>query len=391
MGKNEFKVNRRAFIQGGVLGTLASGITPNILADEPKEDKDETKKILNYNENMRYRKVKILGDEDVYLSVISLGGLVNVPPVNAHAIENGVNLCHISTSYHGGESIKKLGELMKDYRDKVYIALKDNFLPHKFTSVDDDLDKFKSVLETLNTDHVDFLMFNRHSEGEPLDPDIPERIEALKKAGVIRYAGLTTHGDVKTCCAEGVKAGVFSLIMPTLKQENLNLLNEEMKQAEEKGIGFMGMKTMGGLDEDGMQLAYLKKLLRAPAVVTVNKGIGSFDMFNSWRDAAKETLTSMEDSMLYRYASAHRSENCIMCDDCSKACPDNIKISTVIRCKDYYYGEQNDFRTAFDTYREIPINQRISERCWDCSLCEEACPNGIQIKPRLEAARQLFA
>jgi len=181
---------------------------------------------------------------------------------------------------------------------------------------------------------------------------------------------------------------------------------------KENGMRIMAMKTMGGLgvkdlrkkdeykekpEEElqkislDMQCAYLKKVLSNPSVITVTKGIGTFDMFDAFAKAAREQLSMSEDRALYRYAQANRSENCMMCDDCYQACPDNIRISTVIRCKDYYHDQFGDRYTALETYREIPAAQRLSARCNDCSICEDACPNGLKIIERLQAAHAMFA
>ncbi|MEW6233769.1 MAG: aldo/keto reductase [Candidatus Omnitrophota bacterium] len=404
-------VSRRSFLKGGMLGAAAAGISPSVWAAESNEKQIDSKKILNYNSEMRYRP---LPGTDISLSVISLGGLVNVPAVNDYAIDRGVNLVHISTSYMGGSSLVDLGKVLKTKRDKVYIALKDNFLPQEFKSADEDIKRFKEegIFEKLNTDYVDFFMFNRHEANEPLDPQIQERFEALKAKGIVRYAGLTIHGDVPGTVAAGIKNNVFKLIMPTFNQPNLEGLDESLKKMQENGMRIMAMKTMGGFgvkdlrrkdefkekqDEElqkislDLQCAYLKKALSNPSVITINKGIGTFDMFDAFAKAAREQLTLSEDRALYRYAQANRSENCMMCDECYQACPDNIRISTIIRCKDYYHDQFGDRNTALAYYHEIPAAQRLSSRCGDCSICEETCPNGLKIVERLQAAHVMFA
>ena len=98
------------------------------------------------------------------------------------AIERGVNLVHVSTGYLGGKSIQMLGNVLKTRRDQVYVALKDNF------------DNLDDVLRTLNTDHVDFIMFNRHSEDSARDPRIREQFEKLS-ANLAR-AAITAQGAI---------------------------------------------------------------------------------------------------------------------------------------------------------------------------------------------------
>jgi predicted aldo/keto reductase-like oxidoreductase len=151
------------------------------------------------------------------------------------------------------------------------------------------------------------------------------------------------------------------------------------------------MKSMQGLGSLDMEVAYLKKLLRNPAVTTVTKGIGSFDRFQAYLRAVNEPLTSAEDRALYRYAQENRSRNCMMCDDCKRACPLGVEVSTVLRSKDYYYEQLKDVRTALSTYRELPLDKVGDEACRLCKKCESACPNGIMIVDRLLAARELFS
>ncbi|MBI1387822.1 MAG: hypothetical protein GC154_05190 [bacterium] len=374
-------LNRRSFLQSGLAAGAALGAMSGTAtaAIDPKS-------VLNYNEKMKYR---VMGSSGLPVSVISLGGLVSDVPTLHYGIDQGVNLVHISTSYLGGESIKTLGEVMKTRRDQVYIALKDNFLR-------DDLSAIDEVLKTLNTDYVDFFMFNRHDPKSASDPKIQETFEALKKMGKVRHCGLTTHGEVKETTAAGIDSGMYSLVMPVLNQPALESLQTELQSAQNKNIGVMAMKTMKGLEKDDkaeelkLQIAYLKKILANPAVTTVLKGIGSIEMFDAYQTAVNETLTSQEDRALYRFAQSNRANNCMMCDECGRVCPQGVRVSTVLRCNDYYYGQEGDYRTAYETYQELASNQRGGSACYDCAQCEEICPNGIKIVDRLASAERLF-
>jgi predicted aldo/keto reductase-like oxidoreductase len=113
-------------------------------------------------------------------------------------------------------------------------------------------------------------------------------------------------------------------------------------------------------------------------------------MFEAYLQALNQPLTSAEDRALYRYAQENRSSNCMLCDDCKRACPLGVEISTVLRCKDYYYDQMKDVHTALSTYRGIPVEKVGNESCPLCKICESVCPNGISIVERLMAARKLF-
>jgi hypothetical protein len=369
-------MNRRAFFSSGILGAVAMGASPvHSLRGKDNVLPSATPKILNYNPAMKYRP---MGNTGVFVSEISLGGLVMEESVHRYAIEHGVNLVHVAWDYLGGQSIRTLGAGLKSMRDKIYIALKDDY---------PNIDK---ALQVLNTDHVDFLMFNRHWPFTARDAKIAETFEILKNQGKVRFAGLTTHANVKDTTAAGIRSGFYNVVMPVLNQPNLEAMAEELRMAQQRGVGVMAMKSMKGLKGIDLEVAYLKKMLSNPAVTTVTKGIGSFDMFDAYLGALKEPLSSAEDRALYRYAQMNRSSNCMLCDDCKRACPRAVEVSTVLRCKDYYYEQMKDAQTALRTYRDIPLEKVGSESCRLCRKCELACPNGIPIVERLLAAREVF-
>ena len=376
MSSKKTNFTRREFLQKGTLTAMAAGFISNARADTiNKDSKVDTKKILNYNPEMRYRQ---LGGTAIYLSAISFGGLVAEESVFHYGIERGINLMHIAQGYKGGRSIETLGRVMKTKRDKVYIALKANF------------DDFDECLKILNTDHVDFLMFDHHSKSGINDPKDFETFEKYKQQGKVRFPGLTTHKQVKACVAKGIDGGKYSLIMPVLNQPSFESMNRELLKAHEKGIGIMAMKTMKGINKPDLEIAYLKKVLQNPAVTTVNKGIGSFEKFDTYLKATQEVLTGLEDFSLYKYAQMNRSNNCMMCSECENICPQNIEISTILRCKDYYYEQMDDMQTAVTTYCRIPKQKRLASFCDLCKKCENGCPNGIDIVDRLGAAHRIF-
>ncbi len=368
----KMNIDRRKFLKGMLAGTTAGvlSIESCLAGDQTAENK-----ILNYQSEMPYRRV---GQTDVYLSVISFGGLVSEEAVYHYGIDRGVNLMHMSKSYKGGRSLEVLSKVMKSKRDKVYIAFKDNF---------DDIDE---ILKKLNTDHIDFLMFNRHSPDEVIDEENLERFEKYKKQGKVRYMGLTSHKNVKECVRAGIDAGYYSLIMPVLNQPAFEAMSEELADAEKKNVGIMAMKSMKGIDGAELEHAHLKKILANKAVTTVNKGIGSFDMLDAYMKSANEVLTSYQDSLLYHYAQQNKTLNCMMCGECEKACPEQVEISTQLRCYDYYENQLQDRYTAVTSMQAIPVLQRSENVCRSCKTCEQVCPNGIKIIEKLKASNYLF-
>ena len=374
--KKASSVNRRTFIKTGAISALATGLlSRNVQAETDQKDDRKDSKILNQHPQMSYRQ---LPGTDIHFSMLSLGGSSLKTNIALYGIDHGINLIHMSERYGGGTPLKQLGEAMKTKRDKVYIAFKDNF---------NDIDK---ILDILHTDHIDFLMFNRHKKEGVTNPEIMKRFEGYKAKGKVKYAGLTTHGDVKGCVSAALETGFYKLIMPVLNQPGLDSLDRELKIAREKDVGIMAMKSLKGLDDEKLQLAYMKKALANPAVTTITKGINNYEVMDKYIKAISETFSLEEDVFLYKHAQLNRSNNCMMCGACEKVCPQNIQISSILRAKEYYFDQCGEKEMAMETFQNANANGRRLSQCTVCGACESVCPNGIAVVNQLAAAGQFF-
>ena len=190
----------------------------------------------------------------------------------------------------------------------------------------------------------------------------------------MRFAGLTMHAHMKEATAAGIATGRYTLVMPVLNQPSFESMDAELRLAREKSVGVMAMKSMMGVQGIDLETAYLKKVLANPAVTTVVKGIGSFEMFDAYLQSMNSVMTTSEDRTLYRYAQANRSQNCMLCGDCREVCPSKVEVPTILRTKDYYHDQVGDRETAFATWATLPAAQTGSAACRDCRKCEEVCP-----------------
>ena len=66
-----------------------------------------------------------------------------------------------------------------------------------------------------------------------------------------------------------------------------------------------------------------------------------------------------------------------------------VEISTINRSLMYAEGYRNH-ELALSTYREIPAPVSALA-CFDCSECVARCVNGLNIRAKMERARELLA
>jgi len=198
---------------------------------------------------MRYRR---LGNTDIYLSVLSLGGIGIKKEVALYAIDYGVNLVHMSSTIIR-ELHQNLGKPDQRTSGKVLYRLKDTFWWY-WQAVENNEYWVCGLSDVQSA-----------QPSEVNDPEIVEQFEKWKAQGKVRFAGLTSHDDMKDCVSAGIKSDIYRLIQPALNQPSFELLQEELKQAYEKGIGIMRWKSMKGLNDEAMQTALLKKILNNPA------------------------------------------------------------------------------------------------------------------------------
>lgn len=155
---------------------------------------------------MIYKKVKMI---DEPISVIGLGcwnfggdwdssdDKKSISIVQA-AIDNGINLFDVAPVYGWTHSERVLGKALKGKRDKVLIASKCGLVWNEKHETRKDLSKaniFREIdasLERLNTDYVDIYQLHWPDHETPIEETV-EALRIIKKAGKIRYVGLSNY------------------------------------------------------------------------------------------------------------------------------------------------------------------------------------------------------
>ena len=134
------------------------------------------------------------------LSIIALGGIVvcglsqeEASRRVAEAYDRGVNYFDCAPSYFDGEAEIKLGEALRPYRSKIFLAEKTTHRDAKGAR-----EELERSLQRFHTDHVDLYQFHAISSMDDVDKILApagaaEAFFAAKKEGKVRHLGFSAH------------------------------------------------------------------------------------------------------------------------------------------------------------------------------------------------------
>jgi len=366
--------------------------------------------------------------------VTRLGMGTSISGIDRSHVQNclfaGVRYIDTSESYENTVAEKVVGEVLE--RTKMR---KDVYLVSKFNKYENArgaaaLKVFEThlgaSLERLRTDYLDcYYIHGIHSDktGDPSpalnmlrDPGVKAAFESLKKAGKIRFAGLSCHDarlpEILDAAAE---VGWIDQVMIKFNfrdvggKDRYDDLNRAIDKASKANIALVAMKTQSGaaafpatrkeLEEHGVKVKNLhptetrvvalleKDFKREVAAIktvwmdgrmqVVVSEMTNRDQVRENVAASKQPLTDHEARLLeeHRDATAH-----LYCHGCGHLCETaarGVPVATVLRYYRYYeaYGKREQARTL---YQALPA---ASRRLIDADLhaAEAACPFGLPV------------
>lgn len=334
-----------------------------------------------------------------------------------YAIDKGVNYLDTAYPYHGsgmeeaGMSEPFLAKVIKDgYREKVKIATK---LPVWLVETREDMDKYlDEQLKRLEIETIDFYLL--HS----LNKNVWERMKSLGvdefldraiAQGKIKHAGFSYHDgpeyfneiidyyDFSFCQIQfnyldedyqaglaglnyAYKRGLGIVIMEPLRGgklvENLpGKLEEVFKNADiEKRPVEWALSWLWDHEEISTVLSGMSNLEQ----VVENVEIASRSKANSLTKAEKEIIEEAK-----KILKENIKVNCTECKYCMP-CPQGVNIPKNFSIyNDYYlFGDK-------DSYFKIDEEARAAN-CIGCGICENHCPQNIDIINEMDNIRTLF-
>lgn len=379
---------------------------------------------------MQYRE---LGKTGLRVSEIGLGAewlerhnAEEVKEVIEHCRKSGINIldCWMSepnVRSNIGAAIKEhrdhwiiQGHLGSTWQDGQYVRTRE--LPKV-------KEAFQDLLTRLQTDYVDLGMihfvdekaeFERITGGEFMD-----YIRELRRNGVIRHVGLSTHNpDVaKMAALHGEIEMILFSINPAFdmlpSSEDMNEYfkdtyaeevggiaperSELYRICEREGVGITVMKGYAGgrlfsaeASPFGVALTPVQCIhyaLTRPAVASIMVGYDTTEHVDA--AVAYETASEEEKDYASVLAGAPRHAyfgQCTYCGHCAP-CPVGIDIAMVNKLYDLATMQEEVPVTIRAHYECLTVN---AKDCIGCRGCEERCPFGVPVAERMEMAEKLL-
>jgi predicted aldo/keto reductase-like oxidoreductase len=330
-----------------------------------------------------------------------------------HAIDNGVNYVDTAYPYHGGNSELLVAKALKDgYREKVYLADK---LPSWLIKSRDDMDKYlNEQLEKLETDHIDFFLLHalrKEFWDTYLENDVFDFIKKAKESGKIKHIGFSFHDELPVF-KEIVDAydWDFCQIQYNFMDEDYQAGLEGLNYAADKGIGVIIMEPLRGgsltnnIPEDIQKIWDSADIKRSPAewalrfvwnnpkVSLLLSGMNQFDHINEnikvAEDALPNSLTEKELGIIEEVRKVYDSRIKVDCTNCKYClpCPEGVMIPNVFALYNNA-SIYNTWETQKKGYANLEKQGKAADKCIECGLCEQACPQNIPIREKLKEAR----
>ena len=352
-----------------------------------------------------------LGFGTMRLPTIADGSIdeVQVAEMTAYALEHGVNYFDTAYPYHGGESERVIGRVLRKYpRDSYYLA--DKYPGHQISSTGyDPAGIFEEQLKKCGVEYFDFYILHNVYEKSMevyLDPQwgIVDYFKEQKRLGRIKHLGFSCHAETKglreflDACGEDME----------FCQIQLNYLDWTLQDAKgkydlltERNIPVWVMEPVRGgrlaklTEAEEAKLKDLRPdasiaswgfrfLQNLPNVKMVLSGMSNMaQMMDNVKTFSEDKHLSPEETALLLDIAEGMKDSipCTACRYCCDGCPAGLDIPGLIST----YNEIR-FSPAVNVAMRIEFmpEDKKPTACIGCGQCTQMCPQNIDVPGALK-------
>ena len=318
------------------------------------------------------------------------------------AVDMGINYFDTARVYQGGNNERMVGAALKKYRANVFIASKT--LAKDKAQALADLD---TSLRELQTDHLDVWHLHSRSTPSTVTDDLLEAQREAKKAGKIRFAGVSFHGGHVEMIPAMLKLNHFDVFLMSYNFAMDQSIDPLIEAAHKANVGIIAMKGLAGgvkptvssytvpadklkkLAQEGAPVAALRWVLKNPNIDTVIPSIVDTDQLEQNIAVMGSPFTEADRKLLAVRLEQIKPLYCRMCGQCDGKCPKGMPVADVLRFLMYAEG-YGQFGLGREHFQQLPA-EIAQVRCGSCETCAVHCPNGVQVATRLQRAQEIFA
>jgi predicted aldo/keto reductase-like oxidoreductase len=381
---------------------LASGLALPVVASaarseqEPAAKPQSPAKALPSVPQPRY---KVLGKTGLKVTTVGFGCMITSDAsVIERAADIGITYFDTARNYQSGNNERMVGAALKKKRKDVVLSTKT-----EGRTKEEALAQLDTSLKELGTDFVDIWYLHGKAKPEDVSDGLVEAQQIAKKAGKIRFAGVSTHAGQKELFPFLTKNPNIDVILTQYNFSMEPFMNEVIDQAAKAGKGIVAMKVMAGgfrrpqpgnlvqekLKRDGAMLAALKWVVRNPNVHTTIPSMTDMDQLDENLRAFAQPFGANDEKTLALQMEHIRPLYCRMCGECDGQCRQNLPVADVLRFLAYAEG-YGQFGLGRERFLQLD-DAHTAVRCNECPSCTVQCPYGVHVAQRLIRAQDLFA
>lgn len=327
------------------------------------------------------------------------------------AIAAGVNYIDTAYAYHGGESERVVGRVLKKYdRESYYLATK---LPCWKVETKEDVKKlFEEQLEKLQTDYIDFYLMHAldgKSFRRMVELGCVPILEELKSSGKIRYLGFSFHDSYEAfeeilCSRDWDFCQIQINYMDAQEQAGM----KGCRLAEERQVPLVVMEPVKGgslaafagditekfraMDPEASTASFALRWVGSLSnVKVVLSGMSSMEQvednlktFSSFRPLSPEESRGIDE--IVALIRSRVQNGCTGCGYCMP-CPAGVDIPGNFRVWNTYHMYQN-YNMVKGSWERLKGEEKQAGKCVKCGRCEGVCPQKLHIRQDLEKVQE---
>jgi predicted aldo/keto reductase-like oxidoreductase len=384
-----YSTSRRGFLSTGLAIPIA-GLTSKLgLFQSPKFPADATPVKLDY---------RTLGKTGLKVTTLGFGCMITSDAsVITRAADLGINYFDTARVYQHGNNEKMVGAALKARRKDLVLSTKSPS-PDKESALKD----LDTSLRELGTDYVDIWYLHAKDKPSDVHDELIEAQQIAKKAGKIRFAGVSTHSGQKEVLPWMAQKGAFDVVLLAYNFTMDAAMDQAIEAAAKANLGIVAMKVMAGgfrslkpadpaydkLHREGAMLSALKWTLKNKNIHTTIPSMTDMDQLDDNLKAMSQPFGAPDEKLLATKLDIIKPLYCRLCGECEGTCAKGLHVQDALRFLTYAEG-YGQFALGREHYQELPVAQKTVS-CGDCDECTVKCRHGVNVAARMTRAQELF-